>query len=647
MTSIGDSRILPAASSQDGTYPRPQLMRQGWVDLSGSWEFQHDDEDRGIDELWFAQAHAFERTITVPFPPEAELSGIGATGFHPVVWYRRTITPGEIASLGPVGRQVILHFGAVDYRAQVWVDGQYLGSHQGGHTPFSFTLPARVDSSDPMVVVVRAEDDPLDVSQPRGKQDWQVVPHGIWYHRTSGIWQPVWLEAAPATRIASLGWSADVPAGTVELELGLNRRPAGKAVVSVHLRFGDETLAELSFAQTDPRSTTRITLPGQVNGQGYEALLWSPDAPRLIDAEVRVEFSDGSDDAVASYFGLRSTSWAGGHFLLNDRPCYIRAVLAQGYWAQSHLAAPSADALRAEVELARDMGFNTVRLHQKIEDPRFLYWADRLGLMVWGENASAFEFSATAVSRLMREWTETIHRDRSHPSIVAWVPLNESWGVQHLAHDPAQLDYTRSLYHLTKALDPGRPVISNDGWEHAESDFLTIHDYSTTGPELEAFYKDEHSVQSLMEGVGPLGRRMKLIDTADQGKPIVVSEFGGVSFAASSPETSWGYVTVSGASEYERALREQFEALQASPVLAGFCYTQLTDTLQEANGLAGEDRRPKLPLEVIRSIVHGDRVDISAHGRPKKPVEQPITVADSPAELGMKALEPVERSQPV
>jgi hypothetical protein len=632
MMSLARPLALPPASLRDGTYPRPQLVRGTWLDLSGTWGFRYDDDDRGLDEEWYRQPGLIMDTITVPFPPEAPASGIGDTGFHTVVWYRRTITEAELESLDTAQGDLHLHFGAVDYRARVWVNGQYLGAHEGGHTPFTLRLPVPDSALD---VVVRAEDDPLDLSQPRGKQDWQVQPHGIWYHRTTGIWQPVWLEAVPRTHIATLGWKPDLSAGCVELAVDLSRRPTAPVQVQVHLHLDNATIAQISFLQEDVRTVTRISIPRHVKGYGYDGLTWSPEAPRLIDAEIRVSSPDGAEDVVASYFGLRSTSWADGHFLLNERPCYVRAVLAQGYWPQSHLAAPTAAALRTEVELARDMGFNTIRMHQKIEDPRFLYWTDRLGIMVWGENASAFDFSPAAVTRLTAEWSEALLRDASHPSIVVWAPLNESWGVQDIAHDPAQLSYARALYQLTRTLDPTRPVISNDGWEHAESDILTIHDYSTTGAELKAFYRDGPAVQALLNGIGPLGRRLRLTDTPTAGQPIIVSEFGGISFAPADAGASWGYATASDARTYEQALREQFRALQESPVLAGFCYTQLTDTRQEANGLAGEDRRPKVPLHVIRSIVQGDGVDTSSHRRPKVPDEVPT--AEEPT-----VLEPAE-----
>ncbi len=614
------------ATTLDGSYPRPQLVRPAWLDLGGAWGFAFDDADVGRGQSWYAPDASFDGAIVVPFPPESSASGVGDPGFHPVVWYRRQLDPADLqaAGLGVQGERMMLHFGAVDYRADVWLAGQHLGHHEGGHTPFAFDVtdvlaqqPHRAWS-----LVVRAADDPHDIAQPRGKQDWQEQPHGIWYERTTGIWQPVWLEAVPQTFTAAVGWSCDLPAATVELALELSRRPVGPVTVTVNIEFAGEPLAQVQFTQHEPRTRTTISLQGQTNGQAYEALLWSPEKPRLLDVTLRVVFADGTSDEIQSYLGLRTVGWADGHFMLNDRPYYLRAVLDQGYWPDTHLAAPDAQALRDEVQLIQNLGFNSVRIHEKVEDPRFLYWTDRLGILVWAESPSAYEFSPTAVTRTTREWVEVIRRDESHPSLVIWVPLNESWGVQHIAHDPRQLDYARALYHLTKSLDPSRPVITNDGWEHADSDLWTIHDYGVSGDELKANYLDHHAVDDLMSGVGPLGRRMKLLDLPDRGQPVVVSEFGGISYAPANPGKSWGYVTASKDTHFEDLLRDLFQALQSSPVLAGFCYTQLTDTGQEANGLTDTQRRPKLPLATIRSIVLGENLDISWHRRPKRAVEQ-------------------------
>jgi beta-galactosidase/beta-glucuronidase len=610
--------LMPASptstkhSSDAMVHPRPQLTRPHWASLDGEWEFTYDDADVGGFDRWYETGVDFPQRICVPYPPESALSGIGETGFHAVVWYRRALTAALLDEAGyrEAGDRVLLHFGAVDYRATAWLDGRMLGTHEGGQTPFAFELPRETVQSilagHDGSLVVRAEDDPHDVSQPRGKQDWLLEPHVIWYHRTTGIWQPVWIESVPARSVHSVQWHSDVVSATVRLDLELDARPHDALRVRVELSHDGEQLSAVEYTTAEPRSTVNCTIPRQVNGQAYEHLLWSPEHPRLLDARITLLTADGLViDTVDSYLGIRTVAEVDGRFMLNDRPYYVRSVLAQGYWPESHLAAPDADALRAEVQLMKDLGFNAARLHEKAEDPRLLYWADRLGLLIWGELGSPFEFSARSVERTTREWMEVVDRDRSHPCIVTWVPTNESWGVQHIASDPAQRHFAQALYHLSKALDPERLVVSNDGWEHVGSDILTVHDYAVTGEELRARYLDDAAVAGLAQRVGPAGRRMS-VALQREDVPIMVTEFGGVSFAPGSAGETWGYSTATDDAEFERRLRDLFSGLHASRVLAGFCYTQLTDTLQEANGLTAADRTPKLPLETIAAIVRGE-----------------------------------------
>ncbi|WP_194396722.1 glycoside hydrolase family 2 protein [Microbacterium atlanticum] len=598
---------LTRASQQDGTYPRPQLVRSHWVDVTDRWEFAFDDEDRGLEAGWHLGATALAQEIQLPFPPESRASGIGDPGFHHVAWYRRVISQAELDATGRSDERglVVLRFGAVDYSAQVWADGRLLGRHEGGQTPFAFELPADLAARPEVAIVVRVQDDPADVAQPRGKQDWLEDPHVIWYHRTTGIWQPVWLEAVAPDRLERLTWRTDVPGATVDLTVRFARRPVDTMQLQVELTYDGAPLASASVPAADLEQTVTLHLARQRNGQSYEGLLWSPDHPRLIDAVVRLVDGAGRVlDEVGSYLGLRSIATSGRSLLLNDRPVVLRSVLEQGYWPESHLAAPSAEALRAEVELIRALGFNSVRLHEKAEDPRLLYWTDRLGVLVWSEIASAFEFAPRAVERTVREWMDIIARDASHPSIVTWVPVNESWGVQHVAHDPSQRHYVQALYHLTKALDPTRLTVSNDGWEHADTDLLTIHDYADSGAVLADRYAAD-ALDTIADEIGPAGRRLTLLPTNTRTLPILVTEFGGISFAPGAPADSWGYSVADSEEDFERRLDDVIGAVRDAGGLAGFCYTQLTDTEQETNGLTDEHRRPKIPIERIRAIVTG------------------------------------------
>ncbi|HKG49228.1 MAG TPA: glycoside hydrolase family 2 TIM barrel-domain containing protein [Actinomycetales bacterium] len=577
-------------------HPRPQLARSRWIDLNGQWRFGYDDQDVGVDEGWAERPEALGRTIEVPFPPESPASGVGDTGYHPVVWYARTFTAPQ-----EPGERLLLHFGAVDYRAAVWVNGRQVATHEGGHTPFSADITPALRPDGEQLVVVRAEDDATDMTQPRGKQDWRPRPHSVWYERTTGIWQPVWLEPVSATRIGSLGWTPDLARAEVALRVGIE----GKAFplrVRVRLALGDEPLVDATFAVSSPRATLRLPLDRARIAHDRRAFLWAPDHPNLLDATVTVLSGDDVVDEVSSYLGLRSVALTGGRLRLNDHATVLRMVLAQNYWPQSHLAAPSGDALRREVELVKELGFNGVRIHQKVEDPRFLYWCDVLGVMAWAEMPSALDYQTDTVVRLTREWLEVLERDVSAPSIIAWVPFNESWGVPNLAADPAQQAAVRALYSLTKAIDQSRPVVANDGWEHEVSDILGVHDYSQDAEVLQERYGSREAVERTLRETEPYYRSLLLRQLELADVPLMITEFGGVTYDPESDAFWNGYGAVDDAEELAGRYEALVAALLDSPMVAGFCYTQLTDTAQERNGLLFADRRPKVDPARIAEI---------------------------------------------
>jgi hypothetical protein len=336
-------------------------------------------------------------------------------------------------------------------------------------------------------------------------------------------------------------------------------------------------------------------------------LLWSPQSPTLIEATLRLATARGEIvDDVESYAALRAVGIQGDRFMLNGRPLRLRLVLDQGYWPDGDLTAPSPNALRRDVELAKAMGFNGVRKHQKIEDPRYLYWADRLGLVVWEEMPSAYRFTRRSVERLTREWMAVLERDISHPCIVTWVPFNESWGTPDLPNDPAQRHYIEALYHLTKTLDPSRPVLGNDGWESVATDIIGIHDYDPDPAVLLRRYADVEQIPHIFRRERPAGRLLTLDGHPHRGQPLVLSEFGGIAWTP--PERrddSWGYSRAATPA----ALAEEYGALLAAvrslSMLSGFCYTQFADTYQETNGLLAADRTPKFPLEEIAAATTG------------------------------------------
>lgn len=567
------------------------------MSLDGPWGFSYDDANRGLDEHWQDRADVYTRTIQVPFPPESSASGIGDTDFHPIVWYRRTFQMPEAYE----GRRLLLHCGAVDYRASVWLNGQLVITHEGGHTPFFTDITTALSTGMEQVLVIRAEDIPGDLAQPRGKQDWQEQPHGIWYQRTTGIWQPVWLEPVSSVHILQLRWTPDLDRGTLGMILRLENSESFYVRIRLQLILHDTIIVDdiYQVQGTELQRQIAIDRAGMMN---RDQLLWSPAHPNLIHAKVSILIDGHIVDEVHSYVGLRNVGVERGRFMLNGRPYYLRFVLQQGYWPQTHLAAPDDEALRREVELIKELGFNGVRLHQKVEDPRFLYWCDRLGLLVWGEMANAYIFTTTAMERFVREWMDVLARDYSHPCIVGWAPLNESWGVPNVPRDGAQRHFVQVLYHLTKALDPTRPTIANDGWEHFISDIYSVHDYSFDGEILRERYGSIEAIGRTLDEVQPSYRFVALPGYQHTNEPIMLTEFGGISYHPHPGAHWYGYGTVQDRDAFLDKYRELVEALLDSPAVAGFCYTQLTDTEQESNGLLTANREPKLDPAAVRAI---------------------------------------------
>jgi beta-galactosidase/beta-glucuronidase len=582
-------------------HPTPQFRRRHWLDLTGPWGFAYDDANVGLDQGWQDRPECFDRQITVPFPPESAASGIHDPSEHSMVWYRRTFRLGDVEGMEPDGR-LLLHFGAVDYEARVWVNGHLVGEHEGGHSSFTLDVTHALRGDGEQSIVVRALDRPSDLTQPRGKQYWEPEPARIWYHRTTGIWQPVWLEPVRRTHIQELRWTPEPERGVLVVQIRLNDQPATALRLRLRLSIRGDRLADDVYLVQRQELRREVGLEPSVLNMGRRKLIWSPRFPNLVEAELVLETDDGEPvDQLHSYVGLRSVGTGDGLFMLNGTPAYLRLVLSQGYWPESHLAAPSYEAIVREVELIKSLGFNGVRTHQKVEDPRFLYECDRQGLLVWSEMASAYVFSEDAVQRFTREWLQVVRRDYSHPSIVTWVPFNESWGLPDLPGSEAQRSFVRAIYSLTKALDGTRPVIGNDGWESVVADIWGVHDYSLDGAALRERYGTIEAVDRAVAG-RPQHHRIQLDGGPRSGQPVVLSEFGGISYAPQ-PGTPWfGYGSVTSSEDYLRKYQELVEAILDSPGLAGFCYTQLTDTEQEANGLLDASRQPKLDPGAVAAI---------------------------------------------
>lgn len=588
---------MTAISSYRPDYPRPQFVREHWVNLNGEWDFRFDDGNLGEQQGWPQAIHG-DRKIRVPFNYETKASGIGESEFHPYVWYQRTITiPAD-----QKGKRVVLHFQAVDYLAKVWVNGSYVGMHEGGYSAFSFDITPFLTDGD-NVLVVKAEDSD-DCTQPRGKQRWRKNNFGCWYVQTTGIWQSVWMEFVSERHLGSVKITPDLDANAVRFDYRVNGLGAG-VVASESLRLtaritmDGELIKESSLsADRSALSTTVELISDKVE---WRIQTWHPRNPKLYEVEFILSDGDTELDRVQSYFGMRKISIQKGKVLLNNEPIYQRLILDQGYWPDSHLTPPSEEAIIEDIDKILAMGYNGLRKHQKIEDARFLYWCDVKGVLVWSEMAATYEFNDLAVERFTREWVDIVQQHYNHPSIITWVPFNESWGVANIFTDRKQQQFTEAIYHLTKSIDADRPVIVNDGWEHTISDIITLHDYEESGEEfLKRYTNNKDAITSNEMSHMRSAKYAMAQGYAYRGQPIILSEFGGIAFKS---ESGWGY---GNQVDSEEAFLDRFrritQAIKDTDYICGYCYTQVTDVQQEVNGLLNEDRTPKIAMDKIRAI---------------------------------------------
>ena len=584
-------------------HPRPDMVRADWQTLNGQWEFDFDDTDRGIAEGWHKGSKAFSRRITVPYAFQTRLSGIGDTAFHDVVWYRRAVqVPGAFRANN---KRVMMHFGAVDYEATVWVNGEQVGHHRGGHVPFAVDITDALRANDNSVCV-RVVDPSEDVSVPRGKQYWRPKSEAIFYTRTTGIWQPVWLESVAPAHIKRLKITPDVDNSQVSVETILHKPPTNRSIRDARVRMTIK-LAGAVRAQAEATANNGVI----ANGASpvsiiklFDQQLWSPERPTLYDIEVELVGADGQVlDRVASYFGQRKVSVHNNQIYLNNAPYYLRMVLDQGYWQESTLTPPTDEAIQYDIKMTKAFGFNGARKHQKVEDPRWLYWCDRLGLAVWGEAANAYLNTDAYIARFQQEWQESVERDYNHPSIIAWTPINESWGVGDILTDAKQQAHAKAMYYMTRSLDATRLVQDNDGWEHTDTtDIFGIHDYAGTGADFDAKYK---ILETDRTAIPRNGREALAYGYKYNGSPIMLTEFGGIAYRIGAPRAAneFGYGNTAPSKEaFLTRLGGLVKAVRANKAIVGYCYTQLTDVEQEINGLMTYDRKLKATPEEFRRI---------------------------------------------
>ena len=583
-------------------YPRPQFVRDAWANLNGTWTCELDLSRSGYDagemlaeggerrsrRLW--KSRGFDREITVPFCPESRLSGIGHTDFIDMMWYHRSL---EIPA-DWTGR-ILLHFGGVDYRCDAFIDGRLVGRHAGGQSAFSFDVTRFVSPGGRHDLVLMVRDDVRANLQPAGKQSGSHASHGCHYTRVTGIWQTVWMEPVPDRGLRDVQIIPDLDRGRFHLLPSYWSVAAGHSLRAT-LSSGGRPVATAVAPQVEG-----VPVAVEVS----DPRPWEPGSPHLYD--LVLEVLDGSGavvDRVVSYAGLRKVHVENGRLHLNNRPLYLRMVLDQGYYPDGIWTAPSDEALRRDIELAMAAGFNGARLHQKVFEPRFHYWADRLGYLTWGE-ASSWGCNASSPEgrdNFLREWREILLRDRSHPSIIAWTPWNEMWWISNEEHFGRTLIET---YELTRAIDPTRPVHTASGGGHCRTDLWTVHCYDQAGAGL-----------ARVAGAGQdanLERAQKAFGEArpHAGQPVVIDEFGGIKWVkpggekSASPQAanSWGYGDApKDLEDFYRRLDSLVGAVLDVPGCSGYCYTQLTDVEQEVNGIYTYDRERKFDMDRIHAV---------------------------------------------
>ncbi|KAK6221077.1 hypothetical protein LQW54_001650 [Pestalotiopsis sp. IQ-011] len=672
-------------------YPRPDFTRPNlnWKSLNGkSWSLLFDDQDIGLSERWHINGppekvaltgagggssgsadsaagaaedaqrlEAFpelkekywktdagatenvKKPINVPFAFQCPASGWGDNAAHEVLWYETPLADPRTPAQAAAGHRVLVRFGAVDYDAQIWVNGQLVGGHRGGHVPFDVDVTDALRKDAENKLVLRAKDSPSDLEQPRGKQYWAPIPESIFYKPTSGIWQNVWVEAVPRTRVGggsegTVLRSDDIEGGILKGTVAvLGRRAGGQYTVELEGSIGGVTVGSVKGELPKDKDYVKLDLGLRLPADKLKAVsadvtaaaplddarawkdglaLWSPDHPTLYDLKIRIYDSAGKVlDEVDTYTGMRNIDWkrGDGTLRLNGFPLFQILNLDQGYWPETGLTPPSGESLKLDVELAKKMGFNGCRKHQKVEDPIFLYWADKLGYLVWGEIANAYEFSAEYVSRFDQEWTEAVKRDINHPSVITWTPVNESWAYPNLRDNVEQRNHIRSLYWLTKSLDPSRPINDNCGWEHVQTDLSTYHDYHDAPDLAKRCLTAETRFNEELHG----GRHMFAQPIAAdggtahlEGAPIICSEFGGVNIAPRSGsekgERDWGYTTASDPADLLKRIEALCTAVVQGGFTSGFVWTQLTDIEQEVNGLYAFDRTEKIDPAAVKKV---------------------------------------------
>lgn len=566
-------------------YPRPQFRRDEWQSLNGEWQFSFDDERLGESKNYPCGKIELNKKIVVPFAYQTSASGVGDKQTHEVVWYRRTF---EIKDLA---KNVLLCFNGADYLTSVWINGMLATTHKGGYTAFNADI-TRFLTVGENTIVVRCIDG-VNMVTPRGKQSYKNggKPFECYYYPTTGIWQSVWIETFDRDYIERYSLLSDIDDGTIYGDITTAKGIADEIKITV--KFGGELICEEKFAIEKTRNEFSLT----VKKDGKTAL-WDTENPNLYYVDFTLYKCGEKLDECHTRIGMHKISVENGKICLNHKPFYQRLVLDQGYWQNTELTPPDAEALKQDIITAIKAGFNGARKHQKIEDPYYYYYAEELGFVTWCEMPSAYDFCDETAENLISEWSKIVSTAKNFTSNIFYVPLNESWGVNAIVSDKRIQDFASAMYRITKAIDPTRLVSTNDGWENIDdTDIISIHDYSYDDKEF-----DEKYINGDINLQAPAKRKQFADGAKYHGQPILFTEFGGVAMQAQTTGENWGYgVGAKGAEEFYSRIKKLMRGIKRCP-FQGFCFTQLTDVQQEVNGIADYNHKPKFDLSVLRGI---------------------------------------------
>ncbi|MCH5165024.1 MAG: glycoside hydrolase family 2 [Clostridiales bacterium] len=575
-------------------YPRPQFRRDEWMSLNGEWEFAYDDAKDGEKRKYHTGKVRLNKTITVPYTYQYPASGIGDTTPHSTVWYRKSFQ----IEKSKHKKRALLCFNACDYETDVWVNGNHAVKHVGGYTPFSADVTQYLKPNGENTVVVRCKD-PTDPTIPRGKQSWLEKPFSCWYVPNTGIWQSVWMEFTGEDAVQAFSLIPDIDTCSFKGEITTMYGIADEIQLDVYY---DGNRVKTQRQTTDGKHT-RYTVSLMEADFVDEKQYWTPEKPNLFYVDVMLYVKGKCVDKAHTRFGMRKVSIDNeGKITLNNRRLYQRLVLDQGYWKESGITPPSVEAIRHDIEMAKAMGFNGARKHQKFEDPYFYYLAEEIGFLTWCEMPSAYNFNADMMYAQTKEWQEIVNVARNFTSVVCYVPLNESWGTRKIINDENQQNYGRALYYMTHAIDGSRPVSTNDGWEClSATDVLGIHDYAYSGDEFKTKYNPEN-----YDTMYPQGRKLMAEGNVYQGQPVLLTEFGGIAMQSGCVDGNWGYNSgAKTAEEFYARLTNLMKGIYECD-FCGYCYTQLTDVQQEINGLLDENHEPKFDNAKLKNIFEND-----------------------------------------